>query len=369
MSTWGGAALGLEQRLLHRLRTAGVALDAPLVVAFSGGPDSLALAAALTHVRAVTGLDLQLVHVDHRLRASSGDEAEAVAELGRQLGVDTVIRRVTVAPQEAHPHVGVEEAARRERYRELLAAARLTDARIIATGHHREDQAETVLLHLLRGSGLHGAAGMAELGELPLALTRGAKPQEDVRLWRPFLSEPRREILAYLAKRNLTPLADPSNADERLRRNALRRRVLPEMERAVPGASAALARYATLAAEEDRFLEGLVDEALSMVLSPAGGLRHGALVAQPVSLQRRLVRRWLVARTGESEMTAERVEAVRRWSGMSRPGGSLQLPGGWSVHRDGASLIVARGSDENGGEERERDGSGAAGNGSSAHPD
>ena len=87
MTTWGGSAVGLEQRLLARYREAGISHDAPLILGFSGGPDSLALAGALTHVRAGTGLQVLLVHIDHRLRESSGAEAEAAVALGNTLGL------------------------------------------------------------------------------------------------------------------------------------------------------------------------------------------------------------------------------------------------------------------------------------------
>jgi tRNA(Ile)-lysidine synthase len=345
MTTWGGTATGLEQRLLARFREAGVSLTDPLIVAFSGGPDSLALAAALTHVRAVMGLPLLLVHVDHRLRDTSGEDAEAAAEMGRKLGLDVVVRRVPVDPREAHPNLGVEEAARRERYRLLGEEARRIGAGYLATGHHREDQAETVLLHLLRGSGLHGAAGMAALGPVRVADASDIS-HEDVRsplrLWRPFLAEPRSEILGYLEKRRLTPILDPSNTDVALRRNALRHRALPELEAAFPGAAAGLARFATLAAEEDLLLEQMVDRALSQMLSPGKGMRLAALREEPRALQRRMLRRWLVETTGETTIGAERVEAVLHWTNEPTVVGRIELPGGWCVRRRGEWLIVER---------------------------
>lgn len=345
MTDWGGAATGLEQRLLGRFREAGIPRDVPLIVAYSGGPDSLALAAALTHVRAVTGAPLLLVHVDHRLRETSGDDAAAAAELGRQIGLDVVVRRVPVSPTEAHPHLGVEEAARRERYRLLADEAQRVGARYIATGHHREDQAETVLLHLLRGSGLHGAAGMAEVASVPVAessdISRSGM-RDALSLWRPFLAEPRSEILAFLEKRSLEPVHDPSNDDVALRRNALRHRVLPELEAAFPGAAAALARFATLAAEEDLLLERMVDQAMTFLVEPGGSMRLTALQKESRALQRRLLRRWLVEETGETTIGAERVEAVLRWAGVKGAVGRIELPGGWSVRRSGEWLIVAR---------------------------
>jgi tRNA(Ile)-lysidine synthetase-like protein len=352
MTDWGGSAVGLEQRLLSRFRGAGIPVGAPLVVAFSGGPDSLALAAALTHVRAVTGVPLHLVHVDHALRESSQAEAQAAAELGRQLGLDVIVRRVPGPPSDAHPGAGLEEAARRERYRLLYEEAHRIGAEFIATAHHREDQAETVLLHLLRGSGLRGAAGMAEVAGLPLAQSDISHRDEvkPVRLWRPFLEEPRTRIRAFLQERRLTPLHDPSNDDVTLRRNALRHRVLPELEEVVPGASMALARYAALASEEDRFLEGLVDRVYPGMVGPEG-LQLAALLGEARTLQRRIVRRWLVQATCETTIGAERVDAVLRWADGAATGSRIELPGGWQVRRSRQWLIVERNTSGRVGEE------------------
>lgn len=346
MTGRGGSAVGLEQRLLARLRLAGIPADVPLVVAFSGGPDSLALAAALTHCRAVTGMPIRLVHVDHALRKSSPEEASAAAKLGEQLGLEVIRRRVPSHPLELHPAGGLEDAARRERYRLLQDEAHRVRARFVATGHHREDQAETVLLHLLRGSGLHGAAGMAELAALP-AVTPDDISQESatgaVRLWRPFLGEPRSQILEYLRERNLTPLDDPSNDDVSLRRNALRLKALPELEAVFPGTSAALARFALLASEEDQFLESLVDLALGRLIAPWRGMRLAALRGEPRALQRRVLRRWLVDATGVTTIGAERVDAVLHWANSEAAKGRIELPGKWWVRCDREWLIVERG--------------------------
>ena len=343
MTTWGGSAVGLEQRLLARYREAGISHDAPLILGFSGGPDSLALAAALTHVRAVTGLQVLLVHIDHRLRESSGAEAEAAVALGNTLGLQVVVRRVPVTPREAHPNIGIEEAARRERYRLLGEEAHAAGSQYIATAHHQDDQAETVLLHVLRGSGLHGTAGMAELAALPHETSRDISHQHTkspVRLWRPFLGEQRVEILAYLRHRGLTPMLDPSNDDVTLRRNAVRHRIIPELEGVMPGASAALARFAALAAEEDRFLEDMAASTLAVLAGPGKGLRIALLQQEHRAMQRRIVRRWLVEATGETTIGAERVEAVLRWAGASNSAGKIELPGKWSVRRSGGWLIV-----------------------------
>ncbi len=159
---------GFEQRLLARARAAGFTSDDRIVVGFSGGRDSLALAAALRWVQASLGVEPVLVHVDHRLRASSGEEATRAASLAESLNLEFQVVAVSTSPTDVHPGVGVEEAARRERYRSLFAVAERCGARAVATAHHRGDQAETVLLHLLRGGGVHGAAGMAERSPSPV---------------------------------------------------------------------------------------------------------------------------------------------------------------------------------------------------------
>ena len=161
-------------------------------------------------------------------------------------------------------------------------------------------------------------------------------------LWRPFLGEPRAEILAFLEARHLTPLLDPSNDDVTLRRNALRHQVLPELESAFPGASAALARFAVLASEEDRFLDSLVDHVAPLAIDPENRLRLAAFKAESRTLQRRLLRRWLVERTGETTISAERVEAVLRLAKPSATQGKIELPGGWWVRRTREWLIVER---------------------------
>lgn len=311
----------------------------------------------MTHVRAVTGVPLLLVHVDHALRESSWEEAQAAAELGRQIGIDVVVRRVPAPPRETHPRIGLEDAARRERYRLLDDQARQIGARYIATAHHREDQAETVLMHLLRGSGLRGAAGMAEITDLSSVTLRDISQAGRLgtkRLWRPFLDESRSEIREFLQERQLTPLHDPSNDDVTLRRNALRHRVLPELEAAFPGASASLARYAALASEEDRFLEDLVDGALPRVVFPGRGMRLAALFDESRTLQRRILRRWLVESTSETAIGAERVDAVLRWASTSTSGGRVELPGGWWVRREREWLIVERRNQGRDGEDQER---------------
>jgi tRNA(Ile)-lysidine synthase len=339
---------GFEQRLLARARAAGFTAHDRIVVGFSGGRDSLALAAALRWVRASLGVEPVLVHVDHRLRASSGEEAVRAAQLAESLNLDFEAVAVSAPPTDVHSGVGVEEAARRERYRNLFAVARRCGARAVATAHHRGDQAETVLLHLLRGGGVHGAAAMAERSPTPFPMP---DPTHDISqenstsgvwLWRPLLNEPREVIDAYVAKLSPAPVEDPSNEDTTLRRNAVRHKVLPVLETHFPGAAAALSRYAALAAEDDRALEAIALSYLREGVDPGGRLAVAPLRAQPAAIQRRVIRRWLAEVTGLSELSAERTDAVLLLGQSGRGGTALEIGEGWTVRLERGMLRAER---------------------------
>jgi len=333
---------------LARARVAGFTSGDRIVVGFSGGRDSLALAAVLRWAQASLGVEPLLVHVDHRLRASSAEEALAAASLADSLHLAFQLVAVSTIPTDVHPGVGVEEAARRERYRTLFAVAERCGAPAVATAHHRGDQAETVLLHLLRGGGVHGAAGMAERSPSPVPAT--AAPHDISRehsngepwLWRPLLLEPREVIEAYVAKLGLTPIEDPSNDDRTLRRNALRHQVLPVLETHFPGAEAALARYATLAAEDDRALEAIARRLLGEGVDPGGRLATAPLRTQTAAIQRRVVRRWLAQSTDATMLSAERTEAVLLLALSGRGGTTLEIGEGWTVRFERGMLHVER---------------------------
>jgi tRNA(Ile)-lysidine synthase len=186
------------------------------VLAVSGGPDSTALlwlAARWRKSLTRNRPKLIAVTVDHGLREESAREARAVKRLARKLKVEHRTLRWTGRK----PKVGVQEAARKARYRLLGAVARRTRARYIVTAHTQDDQAETVLFRLLRGSGLTGLRGMTPLAPLP-----GASRRSELRLQRPFLTVPKSRLLATLAAADIPFADDPSNRDPRFTRPRLR---------------------------------------------------------------------------------------------------------------------------------------------------
>lgn len=206
-----------------------------VLAAVSGGPDSVCLAHWLSVQARRKNLTVALVHVHHGLRGRAADrDARFVEELGKKLGLPATIVRAPVRAAAAKRGLGLEEAGRKLRYRALAARAKRGRFSAVATGHQLDDQAETVLLHLLRGTSLEG------LGGIPVrrALAPG------VELIRPLLPLTREEILLYLKKHDLKWREDASNHDPKFTRNWVRRDVLPLLEKRAPGVKDRLAQIA-----------------------------------------------------------------------------------------------------------------------------
>ncbi len=235
------------------------------MVAVSGGPDSLALLSILRSLTASVPLLLTIAHFDHGWRPDSESDARFVGDLARAWGYATVLGRA----QSDLPHT--EAAARRARYAFLREAAARTTSSAIALGHTRDDQVETLLLHLLRGSGSRGLAGMG---------------YRTVDLARPLLDVNRAAIEHYLQVEGLTPRRDPSNDDPRFARNRIRQVILPAIDAFNPAARRLLAQTAAILGEEDRLLEEQVDQVSAAIADD-----REAFQALPLAIQRRLSRR------------------------------------------------------------------------------
>jgi tRNA(Ile)-lysidine synthase len=312
---------------------------AGVAVAVSGGADSLALLHALRVLAGPRGWRLEAITVDHGLRPGSAEDAAFVVGQAKALGLGAHLVTLSAAELEADRAAGPEGAARAARYRALRAALPRVGCELVATGHTLDDQAETVLLQLLRGAGVDGQAAMAV---------------RDGWLLRPLLGVRRAETRACCQALGLAWREDQSNADQRLLRNAVRLRVLPLLEELRPGATRALARAADLARHDREWLDPLVAGALAGVAAEAGGTAGGtagggaaggavALLARelaqlPPGLGRRVVRA-ACARAGcpaPSADTTDRVLALAR--SPSAGGGPLRWSG--AAARRAGDLVV-----------------------------
>ena len=202
-----------------------------VLAAVSGGADSVFLAHGLWLLSQRRPIRLRLAYIHHGLRKEADAEAEFVRSLGRGWGVPVTVRKVSVRGRR-----GLEDAARRARYRALGAVAMAHGLGAVAVGHQLDDQAETVLLHLLRGADPRGLAGMPA--------SRPLSPGSRLRLVRPMLSLRRFEIEAALRAHGLSWRLDSSNRSEALARNWVRRRVLPLLEKRNPRVRERLAALA-----------------------------------------------------------------------------------------------------------------------------
>ncbi|MDI2030761.1 tRNA lysidine(34) synthetase TilS [Saccharopolyspora sp. TS4A08] len=289
----------------------------PLVVACSGGADSLALAAAAAHVARRLGVPAQAIVVDHGLQVGSGAIAERAVEQLARIGMSAQVVEVAVDGMG-----GLEAAARKARYT-ALRAERPSGAPVLL-GHTLDDQAETVLLGLGRGSGSRSIAGMRPL-DPPWA--------------RPFLGVRRATTEAACRAQGLEPWQDPHNADPRFTRVRLRTEVLPLLEEVLQGGVAeALARTARQLREDSDALEEVAAAELSRVRADHG-LDCAELRLLPAAVRRRVLREWLTAE-GVPEMTDSHLRSadalIADWRGQGGPA----LPGDFVLRRAHGRLRV-----------------------------
>src|SRR5215218_3648090 len=262
-----GGAGRFARRLLRGWRLRGWPLRGERVlVAVSGGADSTALLLALEELKRVGLLDVDLTaaHLDHGLRGEDGaGDARWVERLARAYGFECVSGRASVSERAREARDNLEQAARRARYEFLAGAARAQGARAVLAAHTLDDQAETVLLRLLRGSGAEGLGGMPP--ERTLEACGG------VYLRRPLLTWARRaDTEGYCRERGVEFRADAMNDDERFARVRVRRKLLPLLETFNPRAAEALGRTASLLHEDSAVLDQLAAALLAEARAEAG---------------------------------------------------------------------------------------------------
>lgn len=319
----------------------------PLLAAFSGGLDSTVLLHALAQSAAARARGLRAVHVDHGLHGDSANWSQHCRTFADALGVELATRTVEVA---RHPGYGLEASARRARYGEIEAL--LQPGEIVALAHHRDDQAETVLLKLLRGAGPEGLGAMRPLRRLG----RGYA-------WRPLLGLPRAALREYADHHRIEWIGDPSNADPTIDRNFLRLQVMPRILRRWPEAETSIAQSAAWARAAADFIDEEAERALARIqgLDPST-LRHREWLALPQALRDPVLRRWLrglglpepthyqaaelvrqLAEAGEERQPCVRWPGteVRRYRDLLHALPPLQLPPhDWTAEFSGAELAL-----------------------------
>jgi len=321
----------LEKKLRASLRQLGVHKQDRILVAVSGGADSTALLDALVRWKKNEHLssNLFVAHLNHLLRGAESDADETfVREITRQLQVPVFITQEDVAACAASEKKNLEATARRLRYDFLMRIAEQCQARVIVTAHTHDDQVETLLMRLLRGTGAAGLRGIQANRELTLSL----------RLVRPMLEITRTEVLEHCERYQLSFRYDSSNESTEFTRNRIRHELVPLLQTFNPNFSEALVRTASQLSEDDAYLQieaaQLVNEVVKEQL-----LNFKPLLSLPVALRRRVLRLWLEQSRGDLRRigTAHLIaldDLLTRGEG----GHYVELPGHWRVYRYRAHL-------------------------------
>jgi tRNA(Ile)-lysidine synthase len=323
--------------LLSEWRTLKLPLSSEaILVAVSGGADSTALLLAIHELidRGKLSLRVSVAHLDHGLREASRKDAKWVSQLARELGFEAIIGHKKVKEMAREEGDNLEQAARRARYEFFLKTAKRKGARFVLTAHTMDDQAETVLLRLMRGSASIGLSGMESLRPLE----NGSK----IQLARPLLWARRSDTEGYCRAQKREFLVDEMNSDDRFARVKVRKQLLPLMQSFNNRIVDALSRTATLLREDSAVLFSSASELLRLAsenLAEKGetkppSLNVSLLASAPSALRRRALRQWISeARGGTRRLEMVHLLAVEALLEEGRGGRTAELPNGGKVRR------------------------------------
>jgi len=319
-------SVALEPRVLHFIQEQHlVAGQQKLVVAVSGGPDSVCLLHILVKLREKLGISLHVAHLNHQLRGAEAEaDAQYVADLARQLDLPATIERRDVKAYQAKQRLSLEEAAREVRYTFLAQVARSIEADRVAVGHTVDDHIETILMHLIRGTGTKGLRGLQPS-------SRWQSPDISLTVIRPLLPVSREETADYCRYHQLKPRLDASNLSLSPLRNRIRQQLLPLLQSYNPQVVEALLRTARIAADDLAFLDKEVARLWSEIAREQGNtiiLDKEKFVELPSALQRYLLRTSIEKLLGNlKDIETRHIEEIM--AALNKPAGKrISLPEG-----------------------------------------
>jgi len=302
---------------------------ARILIGVSGGPDSMALLSILAEMRPKWDLDLMVLHCHHGLRAAADEEEAFVRAWSKKLGCPFFRRKLPVRNFQRVSGKSLQEAARELRYRAFLEVAKLKKADRVALAHTANDQAEEVLISLIRGAGLGGLAG--------IPIRRGP-------FIRPLIRFYRQVLLNYLSVKNIPFKEDASNRDFRYLRARVRQHLLPELKKYSPNILVQINQTAGLLQKDDEYLQGKADQLAGTILSHYGhttSILRSGLIGLPQALGSRLIQKAILKSLGHlRHIRAVHILSILAAAQSQRKQGQIILPEGWSAQWDQERLQI-----------------------------
>jgi len=318
----------LEQRVLHFIREHRlVSSQQPFLVAVSGGPDSVCLLHIMVNLRNELGIGLHVAHLNHQLRGTkSKADAQYVSDSAHQLGIPATIEERDVKSHQTQHHISLEEAAREVRYTFLAEVARSIGASQVAVGHTIDDNIETILMHLIRGTGTTGLRGLQPSTEWQLR-----QNENSLNVIRPLLQISRQETADYCHNHKLRPRLDASNLSLSPLRNRMRLQLLPLLKSYNPRIAEALLRTAQIAGDDLAFLDeesARLWDKIAQEQKDTIILDKGRFLELPLVLKRHLLRIAISKLLGTlKDVEARHIEGIM--ATLAKPAGRrISLPGG-----------------------------------------
>ena len=315
--------------------------DGIIVIAVSGGPDSVALLHLFHSLRGQAGWSLRLhvVHLNHQLRGAESDaDAEFVRALAKRLSVPITVESIDIKAQAAESGVSIEQAGRQARYDLYERVCLKLGSRAVALAHHADDNAETILYRIVRGTGLRGLGGIRAV--------RAIRPGSDIHIVRPLLDIRQQTLVEYLNERGITYREDSSNHSPEYTRNRIRHAVLPLLRSDFnPQATEALLRLGEQARGTDAYLSETSERLMESLLvsrDSAQIVLHAQLLGRkPRVIQTQVIRNaLLLLGIGEQDLTYGHLESVAALSGEGAGNKMVDLPGGYRASRRYARLVL-----------------------------
>ncbi len=315
-----------------------------VVVGASGGPDSVALLHILKELAPQLKVSLSIAHLNHRFRGKESDrDAEYVQELAKGLGLPIIVESRDVPAFIKEAGLSPEDGARRARYDFFIRVAKQIKANKVALGHNADDQAETVLMRLLRGSGREGLGGIPPVRDLEVQSPKSKVQSQKIQIIRPLIETTREEIEKYLKENRIKARRDASNIEPVYLRNRIRLKLLPLLTKYNPNIKSILVRTAQVLSEEDRYLEEIVNKHLKRIIKKG---REGVtldiikLSSLSLPIQRRILRESLgLIKGNKLDIQLSHIDDIIDLLG-ARGRASLDLPGNILITKEYRKLSL-----------------------------